>query len=381
MRRSLVLVAAIIFLDALLFGALIPLLPGYVDDFDLSKLQAGLLFGAFAAGALLFSIPAGILAGRLGPRLAVILGLVALAGASFAFALAEGPVELGLARFVQGISSTTTWAGALAWAAVITPRERRGATLGTVFGFAVLGFVVGPLFGGIAHGIGVRGSFLAVGVVSLLLATGAWLQQSPAGTAQRAGAVGRAAGDRGFMGGLWLSALPAFYFGAVEVLAPLELDGDGYSAFRIGLVFFTAGLIQASVNRPVGKLSDARGYLYPVRIGLVGSSVVAVLLAVADEALAIAVLVVLAALTIGALYAPGMALVSDRAEVAGLTQGFGFGLMNAAWSLGAVGGPTVGGALADGVGEAAPYLLCGSLCVATLAAATSRAGRWARSAA
>ena len=381
MRRSLVLVGAVIFLDALLFGAIIPLLPGYVDDFDLSKLQAGLLFGAFAAGALLFSIPAGILAGKLGPRLAVILGLVGLAGASFAFALAGSPLELGLARFVQGISSTTTWAGALAWAAVITPRERRGTTLGTVFGFAVLGFVIGPLFGGVAHAIGVRGSFVAVGAVSLVLATGAWLQQSPARGAQRAGAVGRAAADRRFVGGLWLNALPAFYFGAVEVLAPLELDADGYSAFGIGVVFFTAGLIQASVNRPVGKLSDAHGYLYPVRIGLVGSIVVAALLAVADEALAIAVLVVLAALTIGALYAPGMALVSDRAEVVGLTQGFGFGLMNAAWSLGAVGGPTVGGALADNVGDAAPYILCGGLSLATLAVATSRAGRWARSAA
>ena len=43
-----------------------------------------------------------------------------------AFAAAEGPWALGLARFVQGASSTTTWAGALAWVAVSVPRGATG---------------------------------------------------------------------------------------------------------------------------------------------------------------------------------------------------------------------------------------------------------------
>ena len=42
-----------------------------------------------------------------------------------------------LARFVQGFSSTTTWAGALSWLTVETPRSRRGELLGTAFGAAV----------------------------------------------------------------------------------------------------------------------------------------------------------------------------------------------------------------------------------------------------
>src|SRR5438034_8851194 len=115
MRGLLALVSTIIFVDAMLFTALTPLVPGYADDFDLSKTGAGLLDGAFGAGALVGGVPGGILAARFGPKRAVVGGLVLLALASFTFAVAGSALTLGGARFVQGLSSTTTWAGALAW--------------------------------------------------------------------------------------------------------------------------------------------------------------------------------------------------------------------------------------------------------------------------
>ena len=63
---------------------------------------------------------------------------------------------------------------------------------------------------------------------------------------------------------------------------------------------------------------------------------------------------ILAAITFGAFYTPGMALVSDRAELAGLSQALGFGIMNTAWALGNMTGPSLAGALADAAGDAAP---------------------------
>ena len=134
-------------------------MPGYADEFDLSKTGAGLLVGAFGAGALVGAIPGGLAAARFGPKRAVVLGLGLLALASFAFALAEGPWALGLARFVQGASSTTTWAGALAWLTVASPRSRRGELLGFAFGAAVFGAIIGPTFGAAADAVGIRTSF------------------------------------------------------------------------------------------------------------------------------------------------------------------------------------------------------------------------------
>ena len=148
MGRLLALVSAIIFVDALLFTALTPLVPAYAEEFDLSKTGAGLLVGAYGAGALFGGIPGGLAAARFGPKRAVVGGLLLLSVASFAFATADSALALGAARFVQGVASTATWAGALAWISVTAPRERRGEVIGTAFGAAIFGAILGPVFGG-----------------------------------------------------------------------------------------------------------------------------------------------------------------------------------------------------------------------------------------
>src|SRR5262249_41981761 len=237
-RRLLVLVSSVIFVDALLFTALTPLVPEYARTFELSRLGAGILVGAFGAGAVLGGVPGGLAAARFGPKSAVVLGLLLLAVASVAFALADTVEALSAARFVQGFASTTTWAGALSWIAVSTPKEQRGAVLGTAFGAAVFGAVLGPVFGALAHYVGVRPSFVTLGVVALLFAVLAARASSDRGEKLSFDGVRRAFHDARFVGGLWLNALPAFLFGMLMVLAPLALSDEGWSTFAIALVFF-----------------------------------------------------------------------------------------------------------------------------------------------
>ena len=370
MRRVLVVTGSIVFLDAMLFGAIIPLLPSFADTYELTKLEAGALLGAYGAGALVGGIPGGVLVGRVGPKNGLLLGRGVLAVASLAFALAESPLALGASRFVQGLSSATTWAAALAWVAVATPRDRRGQALGTVFGVAVLGFVVGPMFGGVADLVGIRWSFVGIALVATALAL--VLAPLPAAAPEqgRRGAIGRALRDRIFVGGLWLNTLPALFFGVLDVLVPLLLDDAGYGTLAIAAVFVTAGLVEVVVNPVVGRVSDRRGRLLPVRVSLTASIVVACAIAFATEPLVVAVLVVAASISFGGFYTPGMALVADRADRAGLSQGIGFGVTNSAWAAGALVGPAVGGALAEAFGDPVPYLLCGALCALTLLAAS-----------
>jgi MFS family permease len=99
---------------------------------------------------------------------------------------------------------------------------------------------------------------------------------------------------------------------------------------------------------------------------------VAIAFAGVDDAYAVAVLAVLAAISFGAFYTPGMALVSDRAETAGLSQAIGFGIMNTAWALGNGTGPALAGAVADAAGDAVPYLIAAALCLVTLLATGAR---------
>lgn len=368
MRRLLVLVSSIVLVDAMLFGALAPLVPGYAEEFGLSKTGAGLLVGAFGAGALFGGIPGGITAARFGPKPTVVIGLVLLAAASVAFAAADGPWSLGIARFLQGFSSTTTWAGALAWLTVAGSRERRGELLGTAFGAAVFGAIVGPVFGATAETISIRGTFTVVGVIALVLAWWAARQPTAPSEQQAPAAVGRAFRDSGFLAGLWLNTLPALLFGLLVVLVPLRLDAGGLGTFAIGAVFLGAGLLETAVNPLLGRFSDRRGRLLPIRAALVASIAVAAVFAVARDPAVVIVLAVLAAVAFGGFYTPGMALVSDRTEAVGLSQGLGFGIMNTAWALGNMAGPSAGGALAEAGGDALPYGIGALLCGLTLAA-------------
>jgi MFS family permease len=96
-RRLLFLVCCVVFVETMLYSALVPLLPGYAREFGLSKTAAGLLVGAYAAGAVLGALPGGIAAARYGPRRAMLFGLAIMGVASLAFGFAGDAWTLGLA--------------------------------------------------------------------------------------------------------------------------------------------------------------------------------------------------------------------------------------------------------------------------------------------
>ena len=77
-------------------------------------------------------------------------------------------------------------------------------------------------------------------------------------------------------------------------------------------------------------------------------------------------LVILAAPSIGMLWAPSMALLSDGAEALGIAQGFAFALSNLGWSIGQTAGSAASARLADGTRDAVPYLVLAGTCVLTL---------------
>src|SRR5918996_2065700 len=113
MRRLLALASAIVFVDTMFFAAVVPILPALADEFGLSKSEAGVLTGAYAAGTFLGAIPGGWLAARIGVRPTVLLGLGLMSGSSLAFAFAGEAWILDLARLVQGAGGAASWAGAL----------------------------------------------------------------------------------------------------------------------------------------------------------------------------------------------------------------------------------------------------------------------------
>jgi len=58
-RRLLLLVAVLVFVDTMLYAALTPLLPHFAHDLHFSKARTGTLVAAYAAGALVGGLPGG----------------------------------------------------------------------------------------------------------------------------------------------------------------------------------------------------------------------------------------------------------------------------------------------------------------------------------
>jgi MFS family permease len=365
-RRLLFLVCLVVFVETMLYSALVPLLPGYAHEFGLSKSAAGLLVGAYAAGAVLGALPGGIVAARYGPRRALLFALVLIGLASLAFGFAGSAWTLGIARLAQGLGGSLAWAAALTWLIVGTPRARRGEMLGTAIGSAIFGALLGPAIGALAHHVGSRPVF--VGLAALTVVLGAWALRIPPveGEPLRRGVVVRALREPQVLGALWLMTIPALVFGVVGVLVPLALDRAGWSAAAIAIAWIASAAIEMVIAPLIGRVSDRRGRLLPLRVSLGGAVGVLIAFALSDRPAAVVPVLVLSGITFGAFWAPAMALLSDAADRIGLAQGLAFGLMNAAWGAGNAFGPPIGGALADAATDAVPYALAALMCAATL---------------
>jgi MFS family permease len=368
MRRLFLLVAAVVLVDTMFYAAIVPLLPHYTEELDLSKSGAGVLAASYAAGTLIGSLPGGWLASRAGVKPTLLLGLTLLGATSLVFGFAEQIVLLDLARFVQGVGGACSWAAGMAWLVSASPPERRGELIGAALAAAIVGVLLGPVLGGAATVSSPQLVFSGVCGLSLLLIAWAWTTpgvapEQPPGLRVAARAFRRSAVVAAF----WLFALPALFAGVVEVLAPLRLDDLGASGAAIGAIFLVAAAVEAVLSPLSGRLSDRHGRLAPIRVGLVGTVVMAVLMPLPGTAVLVGGAVLLAVAALGTFWAPAMALLSDASEEAGLDQGLAFALANLAWAAGHVVGSGGGGAMAEATVDAVPYALLGLMCAATLA--------------
>jgi MFS family permease len=368
MRRLLILASTMVFFDVAFYAAIAPLLPDYVAEFDLSKAEAGVLAAAYAAGTLLASLPAGLVATRLGPRRTVIGGLLLLGASSLAFGFAKEIALLDAARFAQGVSGALIWAGALTWLITTAPPERRGSVIGTALGTAVAGALIGPILGAVAAEVGTEAVFGAVLGIALLLAWfAARLPEPGPPERQPLREVAATMVTRPILTATAFVAIPSLMFGAVEVLVPLRIDelGGGHVAIAGG--FIAGAGLQAGLAPVVGRFSDRVGRRIPFVIGIGICACAMVGIAAAQALGPILAALIIGALGAGVCFAPALTTLSETADISGLHQGFAAGLSNMAWAAGQTVGALAGGGLASVMGYAVPSLAIAALLLLTSA--------------
>ena len=133
--------------------------------------------------------------------------------------------------------------------------------------------------------------------------------------------VARGIGDHRVVAGILLVALPSLFGGTIEVLAPLRLDDLGASGLVVGGVFLVAALIEGGISPLVGRLSDRRGRLVPLRIGLIFAIPMGLVLPLPGAVGIEAVVVIASFAVLATFWAPAMALLSDAIEDTGPRPG------------------------------------------------------------
>lgn len=370
-RRLVAVIGAVVFVDTMFYAAIAPLLPSLAHELRLSKLSAGVMTAGYPVGTLVAALPGGVLAVRAGPKRTVYTGLVLLAGSTLAFGLLDSAPWLDAARFVEGVGGACSWAGGLAWIVAEAPSGRRGGLLGTALAAGIGGALFGPVIGTVAGAIGRAPTFSAVVVIVIGLTAacrGVPLTHTPSGQGMRD--LGSALRGRAVQAGMWLVGLPAVVSGLLNVLGPLRLHRFGVGVVAIGATFLAAAAIEAAVSPAVGRLSDRRGRIGPVRVGLVAVGGLIGVFTLASGGWALAILIVATATALGAFWAPAMAMLSEAADAHRLDQGLAAALMNLAWAGGQILGSAAGGAAAKAAGDGVPTAAAAALCLLTLLAVT-----------
>jgi predicted MFS family arabinose efflux permease len=371
MRRLLLLVCAIVLVDTSFYAAITPLLPYYADHEQLTKTGAGILVGAYAAGTLVASLPAGWVAVRVGPRALLIAGLALLAASSVTFGLAQSIVLLDIARFAQGVGGALSWTGGMGWLSGVAPADRRGAMMGTAMAAATGGALLGPVLGAVARGVGPTATFATVGVIALALLLMVLLQpgRAPSGV-DEAGSLRDAFRQPLIARGLWLVACTALCFGVINVLLPLRMDGFGASGALIAVVWlFSAGL-ESVVNPLSGRYADRHGWAGVARFGLCAGAAIAVVASLPESVALLALIGVAAGPLIGVLWTPGLVLLGSGSDEARFDHTYAFALMNLAWAAAQTVATAGGGALAHATHDIVPYALVAAVALITAATMT-----------
>jgi DHA1 family tetracycline resistance protein-like MFS transporter len=148
-----------LFLDVLGLGLVIPITPGLMKEYLPNSHYQSEAYGAFIAAyslALFLASPfLGALSDSIGRRPTILLALVGSAIDYLLMAAAPNVWFLFLGRAIGGVTGASA-ASVAAYIADVTPPEKRAQSYGTMGMIFGVGFIVGPLFGGLLGHVGVN---------------------------------------------------------------------------------------------------------------------------------------------------------------------------------------------------------------------------------
>lgn len=374
-RLQLLIIFLTVFIDLVGFGLIIPLNPYLAREFGATPTQVGLLMAIFSLMQFLFSPFWGSLSDRFGRRPIILISLVGTAVSHAAFGFSTMLWQLFAARCFAGMFGGNISA-AMAYMADITPKDKRSQSMGLIGAAFGLGFILGPLIGGLCAETSFGpslGAYVAggLGLLNSIFAYFFLAESRPAGMSipERVSrwkvlshgmniASVRAIMIMMLFQSLAMAHMEASLFMLMQDRFTWSLRNASLGFAYIGVIIvFTQGFL---VRRILPKFGERGTILVGVTLGIFGFSGISLSHDILMAGFAVTLMGIGNGLANPALIG-SLSLLSDQGE-----QGHRMGVSQSLAALGRILGPASGGYLYQAFGQGYPFFVSSSLMVLSL---------------
>ena len=158
-------------IDVIGLGIIIPVLPKLIEemiggDLSMASTYAGWLMFAYATMQFLFSPIIGALSDKYGRRPVLLISLFGFGIDYLLMGFAPTIIWLFIGRLISGVTGAS-FTTATAYIADISTPEKRSQNFGLIGAAFGLGFIIGPVLGGLLGHYGARIPFFAAAGLAL----------------------------------------------------------------------------------------------------------------------------------------------------------------------------------------------------------------------
>jgi MFS transporter, DHA1 family, tetracycline resistance protein len=245
-----------VFIDMVGFGIVVPVLPLYTERFGASPLKIGMLLAVYSGMGFIFSPIVGALSDRFGRRSILLLSTIGQAVGFFIMGAANSLLWLFVARIIDGIFGANV-STTQAYVADVTPPEERSRALGLLGAAFGVGFICGPLTGGVLSQISLSAPFYFAGglaAVNAVLIFFVLPESLPVRESSRPERETFATLFRQGLGPVIVPLMAAYFFMMIgfsmvtAFFAIFTEDRLGYNASANGYIFASIGVIGVVVQ-------------------------------------------------------------------------------------------------------------------------------------
>jgi MFS family permease len=277
------------------------------QDLGANEFLVGAVIAGFALGRLIFDIPAGFLADRLGLSSTMILGLGILFVASLLAGFASSYWVLLCARVLEGIGSSIYVSAAIAFVLLSSDTATRGRNIGGYQSILMLGPIIGPVIGApIAAFLGYNAPYFAFAAMILVAAIiisifSQWrkfnieeVQAHDHGNREASMSVylnTAAIATFGFAflrSGVYTTGMPLFAYGSLNL-----------SVFDIGIILTMASLANLVSSFFSGRLTQMYGMQRPLFAAILISGLLVAIIPLSTSMIYLLVIITLIGITSG----------------------------------------------------------------------------------